>query len=149
MPPLFCISVLITPGLLLKKIKVKKMKLHWPSKGTTKEPKMTIYVPRSFFVAQLQQGRNEVHFFVTHPILLPKMLIPGPKNDENLDPWTRFLLLAWSLVSRKTLLIPIPRVCDSRSRGCDPWSRPFLSLWCLSLYTSLRLCHKLIIYSQT
>ena len=86
---------------------------------------MTIYVPRSFFVAQLQQGRNEVHFFVTHPIFLPKMLIPGPKNDENFDPWTRFLLLAWSLVSWKTLLIPIPRVVIPDPEAVIPDPGPF------------------------
>ena len=32
------------------------------------------------------QGRNEVYFFVTDPIFLPKNLITDPKNDENFDP---------------------------------------------------------------
>ena len=36
------------------------------------------------------QGRNEVYFFVTDLTLLPKMLIPEPKNDENFELWTRF-----------------------------------------------------------
>ena len=30
--------------------------------------------------------RNEVYFFITDPIFLPKMLIADPKNDENFDP---------------------------------------------------------------
>ena len=32
------------------------------------------------------QGRNEVYFFVTDPIFLPKILIPEPKSDQNSDP---------------------------------------------------------------
>ena len=32
------------------------------------------------------QGRNEVYFLITDPILLPKILIPDPKSDENFDP---------------------------------------------------------------
>ena len=31
---------------------------------------------------------------------------------------------------------------DSRSRGCEPWSRPFIGLWSLIPYTSLRPCRK-------
>ena len=32
------------------------------------------------------QGRSEVYFFVADPILLLKILIPDPENDENFDP---------------------------------------------------------------
>ena len=32
------------------------------------------------------QGGNEVYFFIADPIFLPKSLIPGPKNEENVDP---------------------------------------------------------------
>ena len=37
---------------------------------------------------------------------------------------------------------PDPACFDSRSRGCDPWSRPFIGLWSLIPYTSLRPCYK-------
>ena len=34
----------------------------------------------------IQQGRNEVYFFVADPVFLCKFLIPDPKSDENFDP---------------------------------------------------------------
>ena len=37
-------------------------------------------------VLPLNQGRNEVYFFVADPVFLRKFLIPDPKSDENFDP---------------------------------------------------------------
>ena len=35
---------------------------------------------------RVDQGRNEVYFFVADPVFLRKFLIPDPKSDENFDP---------------------------------------------------------------
>ena len=51
----------------------------------------------------IQQGRNEVYFFIADPVFLAKFLIPDSKSDENSDPWSRkillipedFLFIAW------------------------------------------------------
>ena len=45
-----------------------------PVKGTTN------------LVWGLDQGRNEVYFFIADPVFLRKFLIPDPKSDENFDP---------------------------------------------------------------
>ena len=34
----------------------------------------------------IQQGRNEVYFFIADPVFLAKFLIPDSKSDENSDP---------------------------------------------------------------
>ena len=43
--------------------------------------------------------------------------------------------------SMKNPADPGPTRWDSISRGCNPWSRPFLGLWSLMSYTSLRPCY--------
>ena len=43
--------------------------------------------------ASLNQGRNEVYFFIADPVILPKFLIPGSKRDENFDPLSCKILL--------------------------------------------------------
>ena len=48
-----------------------------------------------------------------------QMLIPDPKNDENSDPSEQVFVV--SLIPESN-----PAGCDSRSRGGDPLSRPFL-----------------------
>ena len=77
---------------------------------------------QSFWRHTLDQGRNEVYFFVTDPIFLPKILNPDPKNGENLDPWTR---KTWNL-------IPDPsfheKYCWSRSHALC-WSRSHTLCW--------------------
>ena len=93
----------------------------------------------SLHFARQFQGSNEVYFFITDPIFLPKFLNPDPKNDENFYPWTRKI---WSLIphSVKNTADPDPARCDSRSQGCDSWSRAFSGLWSLIPYISLRPC---------
>ena len=82
--------------------------------------------------SSLYQGRNEVCFFATDSIFLPKMLLWSQKGWEflSLNP---ILLLAWFLIPWKTRLIPIPRVVIPNPaalipdpgpfQGFDSWSR--------------------------
>ena len=60
--------------------------------------------------------KNEVYFFVTDLIFLPKILIPDPKNVRILIPETAKI---WSLIAMKNTADPDPTRCDSRSEGCD------------------------------
>ena len=59
-------------------------------------------------------GCDEVYFLAPDPIFLPKMLISGPKNNENFDPWPVFVA---SLISdsMKNTADPSPTQCESRS----------------------------------
>ena len=56
------------------------------------------------------QGRNEVYFFVMDPIFFTQNVDPWSQKRWELRSLNPFLLLAWSLIPWKTLLIPIPRV---------------------------------------
>lgn len=59
-----------------------------------------------------------MYFFVTDPILLPKMLNLDPKDDENFIPEPRFVLF---LIpdSIKNTGDPNPKRCDSRFLDFD------------------------------
>ena len=68
-----------------------------------------------------------------------------PSTDRHFEPWnsqswnssnqiannirvvTRYIFSNWSLM--KNTADPDPTRYDSRSRVCDPWSRPFSGLW--------------------
>ena len=66
------------------------------------------------------QGRHEVYFLAPDP----KMLISGPKNNENFDPWPVFVA---SLISdsMKNTADPSPTKCESRSLAEIPHPGPF------------------------
>ena len=63
------------------------------------------------------QGRNEVDFFVTDPIFIPKIVLSDPKNEfwsqnpqKCVDP------------TKKNTADPKPTRCDFTSQGFHPWS---------------------------